>query len=99
MQLIRTYITMTHLYFTHGQEMTDEEKTKARQCFREFERHISFNGFRRAVWQRLNNYERAFATAYFLLAQHFRFKASTVCCTARIDKELPSRLLPFKKSF
>ena len=67
MQLIRTYITMTHLYFTHCQEMTDEEKTKARQCFREFERHISFNGFRRAVWQRLNNYERAFATAYFLL--------------------------------
>ena len=67
MQLVRTYITMTHLFLTHSGEMTEAEKEKARQCFREFERHISFHGFRHAVWQRLNNYERAFAAAYFLL--------------------------------
>lgn len=66
MQLIRTYICSAHLFFTHYGAMTEAERTEARACFGEFERRVSFRGYRRAVWKRLNNYERAFALPVFL---------------------------------
>ena len=35
--------------------MTEAERTEARACFGEFERRVSFRGYRQAVWKRLNN--------------------------------------------
>lgn len=45
--------------------MTEAERTEARACFGKFKRRVSFRGYRRAVWKRLNNYERAFALPVF----------------------------------
>lgn len=67
MWLIHRYITVSHLYFTHYDELTVAGRTEALRAFTAFERAIRFNGYRMKILGRLNAYERVFFLSYFLV--------------------------------
>lgn len=64
-ELMRIYLGSTMLLYMHHAEMSHTERDKAKQMFKQFERHVCFHGYKRQIYKRLNTYERCFALCYY----------------------------------
>lgn len=72
-ELMHFYIDTTILLYRHAEEIDEAGMADVKALFSEFEHHVSFAGYRRKVLVRLkNNYERAFAIAYYLTGSTLR---------------------------